>query len=129
MYTPEQLGELADVVLEKDIIVIADEIYELSNVNTFWDDVRSLVGDGDYEDYQIKDLQRVADRRYDELVNGYERKEWSVSIWGYVFIVEADSKEEAIDIAVKEYNDNPPDGIKVDPVMDAHQIGAKPARY
>lgn len=28
MYTPEQLGQLADVVLEKDIIVIADEIYE-----------------------------------------------------------------------------------------------------
>ncbi len=28
MYTPEQLGQLADVVLKKDIIVIADEIYE-----------------------------------------------------------------------------------------------------
>lgn len=28
MYSPEQLGELADIVLEKDLIVLADEIYE-----------------------------------------------------------------------------------------------------
>ncbi len=28
MYTPEQLGELADIVLEKNLIVLADEIYE-----------------------------------------------------------------------------------------------------
>jgi aspartate aminotransferase len=28
MYSPEDLGELADIVLEKDLIVVADEIYE-----------------------------------------------------------------------------------------------------
>ena len=28
MYSPEQLGELADIVLEKGLIVLADEIYE-----------------------------------------------------------------------------------------------------
>lgn len=28
MYTPEQLGELADVVIERDLLVLADEIYE-----------------------------------------------------------------------------------------------------
>ncbi len=28
MYSPEELGELADVVIEKDLTVIADEIYE-----------------------------------------------------------------------------------------------------
>ena len=28
MYSPEELGALADVVLEKDLLVVADEIYE-----------------------------------------------------------------------------------------------------
>ncbi len=28
MYTPEQLGELADVAIERDLLVVADEIYE-----------------------------------------------------------------------------------------------------
>ena len=28
MYSPEELGELADIVLEKDLLVLADEIYE-----------------------------------------------------------------------------------------------------
>jgi aspartate aminotransferase len=28
MYSPEQLGELADVVLERDLLVVSDEIYE-----------------------------------------------------------------------------------------------------
>ncbi len=28
MYTPEQLGELADIVIERDLLVLADEIYE-----------------------------------------------------------------------------------------------------
>lgn len=28
MYTPEQLGELADIVVERDLLVLADEIYE-----------------------------------------------------------------------------------------------------
>ncbi|NQT40800.1 MAG: pyridoxal phosphate-dependent aminotransferase [Planctomycetes bacterium] len=28
MYSPEELGELADVVIEKDLVVVADEIYE-----------------------------------------------------------------------------------------------------
>jgi aspartate aminotransferase len=28
MYAPEELGQLADVVLEKDLLVVADEIYE-----------------------------------------------------------------------------------------------------
>ncbi len=28
MYTPEQLGELADIAIERDLLVLADEIYE-----------------------------------------------------------------------------------------------------
>lgn len=28
MYTPEQLGELADIAIERDLLVVADEIYE-----------------------------------------------------------------------------------------------------
>ena len=28
MYSPEELGQLADVVLEQDLLVVADEIYE-----------------------------------------------------------------------------------------------------
>lgn len=46
------------------------EINELTNVETFYDDVREIVGyhKGVFiEDWDIKHLQRVADKRYAEI--------------------------------------------------------------
>lgn len=106
-----------------------DDIYELSNVDTFWDDVANIIGDADYDDWKIKELQRVADARYDELVGGFVPTKWSVTIWGYVFLVDADSKEDAINIAIDEFNRKYADGDPVSLETDAHQISAKPARY
>ena len=48
-----------------------DKIMKLDNINTFWDDVRKIVGyyDGkEWADYIIKDLQRWADYRYEQLL-------------------------------------------------------------
>lgn len=49
---------------------IENEIMQLSNVKTFWEDVRKLVGyyEGrDWEDWQIKRFQAAADYRYEQL--------------------------------------------------------------
>ena len=47
------------------------KILELKNISTFWEDVRKIVGYYDenvfLEDWQIKELQRIADYRYEEL--------------------------------------------------------------
>lgn len=46
------------------------QIKELTNVETFYEDVRQIVGyyKGVFiEDWDIKRLQRVADRRYEEI--------------------------------------------------------------
>ena len=46
------------------------QIKKLSNVNTFWEDVRKIVGYYEnrfHEDWEIKKLQRIADARYAEL--------------------------------------------------------------
>lgn len=48
------------------------QIKQLTNPETFWDDVRSIVGYGTgrfHEDWDIKHLQRVADKRYEELTS------------------------------------------------------------
>ena len=50
--------------------MIMSEIKELTNVETFYDDVREIVGyhEGVFiEDWNIKRLQRVADARYTEI--------------------------------------------------------------
>lgn len=47
------------------------KIMKLNNIKTFWEDVRHIVGYYDenvfLEDYEIKELQRVADYRYEQL--------------------------------------------------------------
>lgn len=49
-----------------------NKIMQLENIKTFWEDVRCIVGYYDenifLEDWVIKDLQRVADTRYEELL-------------------------------------------------------------
>lgn len=50
-----------------------DKIIKLDNVDTFYEDVRKIVGYYDnvfHEDWVIKDLQRVADYRYSQLLEG-----------------------------------------------------------
>ena len=45
-------------------------IMKLENIKTFWEDVKNIVGyyEGvDYKDYEIKELQRIADYRYSQL--------------------------------------------------------------
>ena len=48
-----------------------EKIMKLNNIKTFWEDVRHIVGYYDenvfLEDYEIKELQRVADYRYEQL--------------------------------------------------------------
>lgn len=48
-----------------------NKILKLKNISTFWEDVRKIVGYYDenvfLEDWQIKELQRIADYRYEEL--------------------------------------------------------------
>lgn len=51
---------------------IEQEIMELDNIKTFWEDVKKLVGyyEGrDWKDWQIKHFQAVADERYEQLKN------------------------------------------------------------
>lgn len=43
------------------------KIKELTNKETFYDDVREIVGKVFIEDWDIKRLQRVADARYAEI--------------------------------------------------------------
>ena len=52
---------------------MVDKILELENIETFWEDVKKLVGfyDGtEWEDWEIKRFQRVADYRYLQLLEG-----------------------------------------------------------
>lgn len=54
----------------KSIAQMEREIKKLTNVETFYDDVREIVGyhKGVFiEDWNIKRLQRVADARYTEI--------------------------------------------------------------
>ena len=48
-----------------------DKIMKLDNIETFWEDVKKIVGFYDenvfLEDWIIKDLQRWADYRYEQL--------------------------------------------------------------
>ena len=47
-----------------------DKIMKLVNIETFYEDVKQLIGYYDskeYEDYEIKELQRIADYRYSQL--------------------------------------------------------------
>ena len=48
-----------------------EKIMKLNNIKTFWEDVRHIVGYYDenvfLEDWEIKELQRVADYRYEQL--------------------------------------------------------------
>lgn len=60
--------------MAKSIKQMEREINELSNVETFYDDVREIVGyhKGVFiEDWNIKRLQRVADKRYTEIGGDY----------------------------------------------------------
>lgn len=53
-----------------NVIKMEKQIKELTNVETFYDDVREIVGfhKGVFiEDWDIKHLQRVADARYAEI--------------------------------------------------------------
>lgn len=49
-----------------------NKILELNNINTFWEDVKKIVGYYDenvfLEDWEIKELQRIADYRYENLL-------------------------------------------------------------
>ena len=51
-----------------------EKIMKLNNIKTFWEDVRHIVGYYDenvfLEDYEIKELQRIADYRYEQLKKG-----------------------------------------------------------
>lgn len=49
---------------------IENRIMELDNILTFWEEVKNIVGyyDGkEWEDWQIKHFQAIADMRYEEL--------------------------------------------------------------
>lgn len=50
-----------------------EKIKNLNNKDTFYNDVRALLKNKHYSDATIKNLQRVADTRYDELK---EAKKW-----------------------------------------------------
>lgn len=60
-----------DVIMAKSIKQMEREINELTNVETFYEDVRKIVGYYNpkvfIEDWDIKRLQRVADARYAEI--------------------------------------------------------------
>lgn len=58
----------------KSIKQMEREINQLTNVDSFYDDVRKIVGyhDGVFiEDWNIKKLQAVADKRYTEIGGEY----------------------------------------------------------
>lgn len=44
-----------------------EKIKNLNNKDTFYNDIRVLLGNRHYSDAFIKNLQRVADARYEEL--------------------------------------------------------------
>jgi len=48
-----------------------EKIMKLTDIETFWEDVKKIVGYYDtnifLEDWQIKRLQRIADYRYEQL--------------------------------------------------------------
>lgn len=49
---------------------ISNKIMNLDNIKTFWEDVKNIVGyyEGkEWEDWQIKEFQRIADYRYEQL--------------------------------------------------------------
>ena len=58
--------------MKANVYAMERKIKELTNKKTFWNDVREIVGFYDdtvfIEDWDIKRLQRVADARYEELV-------------------------------------------------------------
>ena len=46
------------------------KIMELQDIKTFWHDVKVIVGyyeNKEWEDWQIKQFQRIADYRYEQL--------------------------------------------------------------
>ena len=47
-----------------------EKIKKLNNKDTFYNDVRVLLKNKHYSDATIKNLQRVADARFDELEEG-----------------------------------------------------------
>lgn len=51
---------------------MVDKILELTDIKTFWEDVKKIVGyydnNIDLEDWQIKQLQAYADMRYADLL-------------------------------------------------------------
>lgn len=51
-----------------------EKILKLNDIKTFWHDVKVIVGFYDenvfLEDWVIKDLQRTADYRYEQLLKG-----------------------------------------------------------
>lgn len=58
----------------KSIQQMEREINQLTNVDSFYEDVRKIVGyyDGVFiEDWNIKKLQRIADKRYTEIGGEY----------------------------------------------------------
>lgn len=46
---------------------IESQIRELTDKDTFWSDVKEILGDTFFEDWQIKRLQVVAEKRYEEI--------------------------------------------------------------
>lgn len=46
---------------------IESRINNLDNPDTFWDDVRAVLGDAFFEDWQIKHLQIVAEQRFAQI--------------------------------------------------------------
>lgn len=59
------------IMKANDISRMEKEINTLTNVSSFYDDVRRIVGYHDdnifIEDWDIKHLQRVADARYEKI--------------------------------------------------------------
>lgn len=46
---------------------IESRINGLKDKDTFWDDVRAILGDEFFEDWEIKHLQIVAEQRFAEI--------------------------------------------------------------
>lgn len=46
---------------------IEKQIKDLTDKDTFWSDVKAILGDTFFEDWQIKRLQVVAEKRYEEI--------------------------------------------------------------
>ena len=60
--------------MRANVSKMESEIKKLTNADTFYEDVRHIVGYYDetvfIEDWDIKHLQRVADARYEEICKG-----------------------------------------------------------